>query len=578
MNEETTNPLSGKVMQPRTPSNGASIDRTDVIVIGAGFAGIRSLHEMRSLGLSVRVLEKGHDVGGTWYWNRYPGARADMESWVYCYSFDESLAREWQWSHRFASQPELRAYLQFVVDRLDMRKDIEFDCSVTAAHFDDTANAWRVTTAAGMTYTATYLVTAVGILSEPVSPPFLGIDTFKGEKYLTSRWPAETVSFDGKRVAVIGTGSSAVGLIPEAAQTAEQLLVFQRTPTYVLPARDFAIDPCRRTAIQRDYDAILAKKNSHAWGLSLDRPERLYADCTPEQVDALLERGWEIGGLEPIYTTFDDLLSDPEANARFTEFLRAKIRKIVTDPEVAELLCPTHAFFSKRPPLGHRYYETFNRANVSLIDIKSNAIAELTDAGIHLQNGDYHEVDMIVFATGFDAVTGALTSIDIRGLSGKTLRDNWLERKTRALYGMFLDDYPNLFMVCGPHSPYANMVPIIEHHVSFAGRTINYLLTHGLDRIEARSEAVDKWRERVETIQQGFRVLPAGESYHSWFVGANVDGKPRDTYFYFGGADTFYAALEAEIDQQYPGLQLSKAEMPSPSQSLVPLSVLGADE
>src|ERR1700722_5524892 len=220
MNEETTNPLSGKVMQPRTPSNGASIDRTDVIVIGAGFAGIRSLHEMRSLGLSVRVLEKGHDVGGTWYWNRFPGARADMESWVYCYSFDESLAREWQWSHRFASQPELRAYLQFVVDRLDMRKDIEFDCSVTAAHFDDTANAWRVTTAAGMTCTATYLVTAVGILSEPVSPPFLGIDRFKGEKYLTSRWPAETVSFDGKRVAVIGTGSSAVGLIPEAAQTA----------------------------------------------------------------------------------------------------------------------------------------------------------------------------------------------------------------------------------------------------------------------------------------------------------------------------------------------------------------------
>jgi len=539
--------------QPSARNSGAT--DFEAIVIGAGFGGLRMLHELRQLGLSVKVIEAASDVGGTWYWNRYPGARTDSESWVYAYSFSKELQDDWDWTERFPSQPEALAYLQHVADRFDMYKDIQFDTRVQSAVYDESSNAWTVTTDQGQTYTCTYFITAAGVLSLPYKPSFPGLESFEGEWYVTGRWPKKRVDFTGKRVAVIGTGATAVQAIPIIAQTAAHLTVFQRTPNYVLPARNYTMTEDERQSIRANYDAIWEQARNHFFGFAMDYAGRTAADVTPEEHQRILEGGWEIGGFRYIFETFDDIFTDEKSNAVAAEFVRNKIRAIVKDPATAELLCPKgYPLAGKRPPLGHFYYETFNRKNVSLVDVSENPIVEITAKGVRTGTDEY-EADMIVFATGFDAVTGTLRSMDIRGKGGATIKEKW-EGGPRTHLGIGVDGFPNMFMICGPQSPFANIPVVIDGIVEWIGRAIRHLRDNRLDTMEATPEAVDTWRQRMDDLVNA-TVLPKGK--HSWFLGDNIPGKPHVVLFYFGGAGAYRQECQAAADQGFAGFATSKA-------------------
>ncbi|HTO08966.1 MAG TPA: NAD(P)/FAD-dependent oxidoreductase [Myxococcota bacterium] len=518
----------------------------DAIVIGAGFAGLRALHELRELGLSTQVFEAGSDVGGTWYWNRYPGARTDSESWVYAYSFSKELQDEWSWSERFPPQPEALAYLRHVAERFDMRRDIAFDTKVESAAWDESAQRWTVRDDRGGLWTCRYLVTAVGVLSTPYVPPWPGIEKFKGEWYVTGRWPKERVSFAGKRVVVIGTGATAIQAIPIIAQTARHLMVLQRTPNYVLPARNGPLTDEERDAIRRDYDAIWAQAREHFFGFAMDPAGRTIADVTPEEHQRILERGWETGGFRFIFETFDDIFIDDRSNEVAAEFIRNKIRTIVKDPATAELLCPKdYPLTAKRPPLGHFYYETFNRPNVALVDVKDDPITELTERGVRTATREF-EADLIVFATGFDAVTGTLTKMDVRGRGGVTIADKWRDGP-RTHLGIMVDGFPNLFMVLGPQSPFANIPVVIDGMVDWIGRAIQHLRANRLTTLEPKPEAVEAWRKHVDRLVNA-TVLSKGRS---WFLGDNIPGKPHVTLFHFGGAGVYRRECLAEAENGF---------------------------
>ncbi|MGF0289922.1 flavin-containing monooxygenase, partial [Rhodococcus ruber] len=383
---------------------------TDALVIGAGFAGVRMLIELQKLGLSAVALEAGTDVGGTWYWNRYPGARTDSESWSYCFPFPE-IEQEWDWSERYPGQEEVQRYIGFVADRFDVRRHIRFGHRVTAATYDDADNTWTITTDDGNQFTCTYFFTGLGHLSVPQEPPYEGLDSFNGEVYLTGRWPKEKVDFTGKRVAVVGTGASGIQTIPHVAEVAEHLTVFQRTPNYVMPAQNHDLDDEFRRKIKSDYAAVWNKARNHVFGFPMDPAGRMYDDVEIDaERDRIFEEGWRNGGFHFVFETFDDLILDQRSNDAAAEFIRKKIREIVEDPETAELLTPRgYPYISKRPPSGTNYYETFNRDNVSLVDIRSNPIEALTANGLRTREREY-EFDVIIFATGFDAVTGALNN------------------------------------------------------------------------------------------------------------------------------------------------------------------------
>jgi cation diffusion facilitator CzcD-associated flavoprotein CzcO len=352
------------------------------VVIGAGFGGLRILHELRQRGISARVIEAGSDVGGTWYWNRYPGARTDSEAWVYCFSFSEEVQQEWNWKERFPAQPEVLEYLNFVADRFDLRRDIQFGTRVRSAVYDESTNVWTVTTDKDETYTSTFLITATGPLSHPLDPPFEGLDSFEGDWYLTARWPKRPVDFTGKRVGLVGTGATGVQVAPVVAEQAAHLTVFQRTPNYVIPANNRPLTDDERTAIKARYDEIWDQTQRHVFAFSMDPANRTRADVTPEQQREVLEAGWRTGGFQYLFETFDDLLVDEESNEAAAEFLRSKIREIVKDPQTAELLCPKgYPLGGKRPPLGHSYYETFNRDNVTLVDVSMDPIERVTPKG-----------------------------------------------------------------------------------------------------------------------------------------------------------------------------------------------------
>ncbi len=536
-----------------TGGNGGATD-FEVIVIGAGFGGLRMLHELRRLGLSVKVIEAASDVGGTWYWNRYPGARTDSESWVYAYSFSKELQDDWDWSERFPAQPETLAYLRHVADRFDMRKDIQFNTRVRSAVYDESSNAWTVTTDRGETYTCVYFITAVGVLSLPYMPPFPGLESFEGEWYVTGRWPKERVAFAGKRVAVIGTGATAVQAIPIIAQTAAHLTVFQRTPNYVLPARNYTMTEDERQTIRASYDAIWEQARNHFFGFAMDYAGRTAADVTPEEHQKILERGWETGGFRYLFETFDDIFTDEKSNAVAAEFVRNKIRAIVKDPATAELLCPKdYPLAGKRPPLGHFYYEAFNRENVSLVDVSGNPITEITAKGVRTGTDEY-EADVIVFATGFDAVTGSLTGMDIRGKGGATIKEKWASGP-RTHLGIGVDGFPNMFMICGPQSPFANIPVVIDGIVEWIGRAIRHLRDNGLASMEATPEAVDSWRQHMDDLVNA-TVLPKGK--RSWFLGDNIPGKPHVVLFFFGGAGAYRQECQAAAERGFEGFATSK--------------------
>ncbi|MGH7898171.1 MAG: flavin-containing monooxygenase [Candidatus Binatia bacterium] len=527
----------------------------DAIVIGAGFAGLRTLIELRKLGLSAIAIEAGTDVGGTWYWNRYPGARTDSESWVYAYSFSKELQDDWEWTERFPSQPEALAYLQHVADRFDMRKDIEFDTRVESAVYDESANVWRVVTDRGRSYSCNYLITAVGVLSLPYQPPFPGLERFAGEWYITGRWPKEPVDFAGKRVSVIGTGATAVQAIPIIAYTAAHVTVFQRTPNYVMPARNTPLTKDELQSIRKNYDAIWEQARNHFFGFAMDAAGRTAADVTPEEHQKILERGWETGGFRYIFETFDDIFVDEKSNQVASEFVRNKIRAIVKDPATAELLCPKdYPLAGKRPPLGHFYYETFNRPNVTLVDVSRNPITEITAEGVRTATDEY-PADIIVFATGFDAVTGTLRHMDIRGKGGATIRDKW-QGGPRTHLGISVDGFPNLFMICGPQSPFANIPVVIDGIVDWIGQAIRHLRDNRLDTMEPTPEAVEAWRRHVDDLVNA-TVLPKGK--RSWFLGDNIPGKPHVVLFYFGGAGAYRRECQAAVDRGFEGFVTSKA-------------------
>jgi cyclohexanone monooxygenase len=496
----------------------------DVVVVGAGFAGMYMLHRARGIGLSARVLEAGSGVGGTWYWNRYPGARCDVESMEYSYQFSDELQQEWEWTERYATQPEILDYANHVADRFDLRSDIQFDTRVKEATYDDTTGRWSIRTDCGDEVTAQFLIMATGCLSSANIPDFPGRDTFEGATYHTGQWPHEGVDFTGERVGVIGTGSSAIQSIPIIARQASELVVFQRTASYSVPAGNGPLDEGERRAIKADYAAFRARNSTMptAIGSRLPIAETSALQATPEERDRTYEERWEHGGL-PFLGAYIDLLFDPDANDTAAEFVRGKIREIVKDPAIAERLSPKTVIGCKRLCVDTGYFETFNRPNVELVDVSETPIEEITPHGLRVGDRDF-DLDCIVFATGFDAMTGALLKIDIRGCGGRTLQDAWVAGP-RTYLGLGTVGFPNLFTISGPGSPsvLTNMIVSIEQHVNWITECIEYLRENGRHRIEATVEAQDAWVAHVNAVAD-FTLFP---SCNSWYLGANVPGKPR---------------------------------------------------
>jgi cyclohexanone monooxygenase len=537
----------------------------DTLVIGAGFSGLRMLLEARKRGLSARVLEAGTDVGGTWNFNRYPGARTDSESWAYCFSFDQQLQDEWDWQERYPTQPQVLSYLRHVADRFDLRRDIQFGTRVRAAVFDEERDRWTVTTEQGETFDCRYLVSASGLLSAPHEPPYAGLTDFRGDWYLTARWPHEPVDVTGKRVAVIGTGASAIQLIPIVAETAARLTVFQRTANYVLPARNYVLHDAQRQAIKANYPKIWEQVGRQAMGMPMNPANRVMADVTPEEHRRILEAGWEEGGFRYFLETFDDIFVDAESNAVASEFVRDKIRTIVKDPATAELLCPNadHPLGAKRPPLGHFYYETFNRENVELVDVFDNAVADVTPTGVRLADGTEYEADVIIFAMGFDAMTGSQTSIDVRGRNGSTIAAKW-RGGPRTHLALTVDDFPNFFLIAGPQIPFANAPVMIEPSAEWIGGAISHMREQGYTRMEATPEAVEEYQAQISAFYNA-TIFPAGENIRSWFVGANTPGKSFGVALNFGGFPNYITEVTREAEGGYRRYRFSTARAEQPS-------------
>ncbi|MGK2948118.1 MAG: flavin-containing monooxygenase [Acidimicrobiales bacterium] len=525
----------------------------DVVVVGAGFAGMYMLHKLRGQGLAVRVFEAGDDVGGTWYWNRYPGARCDVESMEYSYGFDEDLQQQWEWTERYAPQGEILDYANHVADRFDLRRDITFATKVTAATFDEAATTWRVTTDGGHDLTARFVVLATGCLSSANIPELPGADTFAGPTYHTGRWPHDGVDFTGLRVGVIGTGSSAIQSIPIIAEQATELTVFQRTASFTVPAWNRPLDPVEVKEIKSDY-AALREANRHmpsAFGARLPRAEKSALEVSDEERRAELERRWEAGGL-PFLGAYTDLLLDKAANDLAADFVKEKLHQIVKDPDTARKLTPDQVVGCKRLCVDTGYWETFNRPDVHLVDLRETPIEALTPAGIRTAAGE-HELDAIVYATGFDAMTGAISKIEITGRGDRTLRDAW-SAGPRTYLGLGVEGFPNLFTITGPGSPsvLTNMLVSIQQHVEWIADCIAHLDEHGHRTIEATPDAQDQWVDYVNAVA-GFTLFP---TCNSWYLGANVPGKTR-VFMPLPGFPTYAEQCEQVVADGYRGFALS---------------------
>ena len=538
------------------PESDSRHERTvDALVIGAGFSGLYQLLCLRDrLGLSVQVLEAADGVGGTWYWNRYPGARCDSESHSYCYSFSDELMREWEWSERYPGPPEILRYLNHVADRFDLKRDIRFNTRVISAHYDETTNLWRVSTDAGEVLTAQFLITAVGCLSSANIPNIAGLDTFEGRWYHTGQWPHEGVDFRGKRVGQIGTGSTGIQSAPVIAETAARLTVFQRTANYSVPARNGPLTPEFKRYVRENAAEIRnvtqASVNGHPWLIA----ERSALKTPATERQALYEAAWETGGLR-FRATFRDLVTDKAANDTAAAFIRNKIREIVKDPATAAKLSDfDHPYAAKRPPIDTDYFETFNRDNVTLVDVRAEPIERITPRGIRTSAAEY-PLDIIVFATGFDGMTGSLLRMDIRGREGLSLAKAW-KAGPRNYLGLQVAGFPNLFTVTGPGSPsvLCNMPVAIEQHVEWVTDCIAHLRKNGLKRIEPRDEAVDSWVARVNAAANA-TLLP--QAKHSWYLGANIPGKPQVFMPYAGGMAHYREICAGVAARNYEGFTLS---------------------
>ena len=544
----------------------------DAIVIGAGFAGLGMLWRLRELlGMSVQVYEAGDGVGGTWYWNRYPGARCDSESYVYCFSFSKELLQEWDWSGKYPEQPEILSYLNHVADRFDLRRNIQFSTRVNTARFVEEANLWQVETDQGDLVTARFLITGIGCISAGNVPDIPGLESFEGGWYHTGSWPHEGVDFAGKRVAVIGTGSSGVQSIPVIAKQAERLTVFQRTPQYTIPARHETVD--RRfieEEVKPNYDAILEKARWSQSGFPVEENERLALEATAEERLQTYEALWAEGGFRFLHASYKDIRTDVEANDTAADFVRSKIRQIVDDPEtVSKLLPMDHPLGSKRALIDTNYYETYNRDNVELVDIRQSPIQEITPTGIRTEDGEF-EFDLIVFATGFDAMTGSFLRMDIRGRNGLSLKDKWSEGPKTYL-GLQVAGFPNMFTITGPGSPsvLSNMPVAIEQHIEWIADCIEYLRERGIETAEADLDAEDAWVSHVNEVAETTLFMLA----NSWYLGANIPGKPRVFMPYAGGLGTYREKCEEIAENGYEGFILGSESRSEPSLT----ASLGAD-
>ena len=525
----------------------------DVVIVGAGFAGLYMLHRARGLGLTARVYEAGAGIGGTWYWNRYPGARCDVESMDYSYSFSDGLQQEWRWTERYASQPEILRYIEHVADRFDLRRDIQLETRVTAATFDEATHRWTVETDRGDRVSAHFCIMATGCLSTAQTPKFPGLETFEGRWYHTGHWPHEGVDFTGQRVGVIGTGSSAIQSIPIIARQARHLFVFQRTPNYSVPAHNAPLDPDYERRVKASYAEFRRQARESRIGFVVERSGESALAVAPDERRREYEKRWQRGGLG-FGATYADLLTSQDANDTAAEFFREKIRAIVRDQEVADMLVPKdYPLGTKRMCVDTEYYATFNRDNVTLIDIRRSPIEAITPTGLRTRDAAY-ALDSIVFAIGFDAMTGTLLRIDIRGRAGQTLEDKWAAGP-RTYLGLAVAGFPNLFAITGPGSPsvLSNMIVSIEQHVDWIADCITYLRDRTLTAIEATVDAEDAWVAHVNEVGH-MTLYPRA---NSWYMGANVPGKPRIFMPYIGGVGVYREKCDDVARKGYEGFALS---------------------
>ena len=523
----------------------------DAVIVGAGFSGLYLLHRFRKLGLTTRVLERGGGVGGTWYWNRYPGARCDVESMQYSYSFDAELQQEWHWPEKFSAQPDILAYANHVADRFDLRKDIDFDVEVKAAHFNETTRRWRIETDKKDKITAQFFVMATGCISTAQTPNIEGLDNYQGNTYHTGNWPHEKVDFTGQRIAVIGTGSSGIQAIPVLAEEAAHVTVFQRTPNYSIPSQNEPMTSDYEASWKEKYPTLREEMRYTGHGSMKDLNDKSAMSVDEEERQETYKKRWAIGGAG-FLTSFNDLLFSQESNDTASEFVRNQIRRIVKNPETAELLAPkTYPIGTKRICIDSGYFQTYNRENVDLVDISEKPIQRITREGL-IVNGREFEFDSIVFATGFDAMTGTLFNVDIRGRNDLALKEKWYAGP-RTYLGLMSEAFPNLFMITGPGSPSvkSNMLVSIEQHVDFVTESIIYMREHGLELMEPDVAAEDDWVDHVQEAANK-TLFPRA---NSWYMGANIPGKPRLFMPYIGGVGTYRRICEEVVADNYKGFR-----------------------
>ena len=540
---------------PQPDSEILPLSECDAVVVGAGFGGMYMLHRLRGLGLSAVVFEAGGDVGGTWYWNRYPGARCDVESMQYSFGFSDDLQQDWRWSERYAAQPEILRYAGHLADRFDLRRDIRFETKVTSAHFDEAAGRWTVRTSGGDVVRARFCVMATGCLSTARLPDFPGRDSFRGNTYHTGAWPHEGVDFTGQRVGVVGTGSSAIQAIPQIARQAAHLLVFQRTPNYSVPSRNRPMAPDYESEWKADYAERRRRAKETRTAILLGLNDRPALDASEAEREAEFEARWQVGGFT-FMAAFNDLLLNKAANDTAANFVRAKIRDIVRDPAVAERLTPKdYPIGTKRLCVDTDYFATYNRANVTLVDVREAPIEAITPDGLRTVDAGY-ALDSIVFATGFDAMTGTLLAMDIAGRDGRTLRAEWAGGP-RTYLGLTVAGFPNLFLITGPGSPsvISNMIAAIEQHVDWIVGCLAHMRAHGAATVEATDAAEEAWSAHVTEV--GHRTLYP--QANSWYMGANIPGKPRVLLPYLGGFPAYRRKCDAVAAGGYEGFRFAPA-------------------
>ena len=529
----------------------------DVIAVGAGFAGLGLIHHMREAGLSIQVFDKASDIGGTWAWNHYPGAASDSECYYYCLTFSKEILQEWKWSVRYPGWEENQRYMHFVADKCDMWPHIQLNTEIVSADFQEGSGLWLVKTGAGEEYTCKYFVSAMGMISEPVIPKFKGMENFKGACFHSARWP-EGLDYEGKRIGIIGAGSTTVQMLPVTAETAKSVTVFQRTANFVMPAVQKPMTPEWDKEIKENYDDIIAKCRNHVFGMAFDSPVgRTIADTPPEEVQKILEEHWPRGSFRFVFETFDDLLGDPESNKVAGDFVIKKMKERVNDPEIAEMLTPKgYPFFAKRPPLDHNYFEAYNRENVKLVDINDREpIVEFTETGIHTTENEY-EFDIVVLATGFQAYTGAQEALPIRGRNGLLLRDKW-DAVSSSILGVFVAEFPNLFMITGPQAPFANLPTSIEQNITYIVDCVKKMESEGYDLCEPQQKAEDDWVQHVAEIHEQ-TLMAQGDKVHSWMMGANIEDRAPRVLIYFGGANVYYDLMRSSVDSGFPEVQFER--------------------